>query len=792
MKANGNKSAGTANTDAPWKEGQLKLIRNSTEHDRGIIEYPMLSPHFEIQELSGTDTPNSLLLVSATFTTVMTGQRYLDILPLLDGTRTRHEIAKSVAGSHTRMEVQTALVALATKGYILSGEFSMDRDFAAFWSSWGISPRFAEERLSAARIEVVGDGGRFTSDLADMGLAVCTENPTLTVIITNDYLSSDHAETNRKNLESGNPWILVKFNGLNPCFGPVFASTEEEGEPKACWACVEHRMSANREVEKYIRHLDRKRSDIPGHGNVPVFSSAVRGLAAMEIAKWVVDPKFSTISGHLMSCEPFSLDCSRHIAGRRPQCTTCGDPELYRTDRVSAPIEIRSSPKPIVNSGGLRSVPPSETLRQYRHLIDPITGVVTQLLRSTEESDPWLHVYYAGSNLALQSGSLRLLQNSLRSKSSGKGSTVEQAEASALCEAIERYSGVFHGDEIRHRARFSDFADGDAIHPQEIQHYSDWQFDHAVEINARNYRFCYIPYRFDPDLEMDWTPVWSVTAGRHRYLPTAMLYFSMPLDKPGMVYCPPDSNGCASGNTLEEAILQGFFELVERDAFACWWYNRIQFPELDLDSFGDPYLSGAREYYASVNRDIWVIDITNDLGIPVFVAVSRRTDKEAEDIAFSAGAHFNPHIAALRAVCELNQYLSAIRDSKPDGSGYLYDDPEANWWWKSAKLADHSYLSPAPGVPMRKKSDYNEPESKDIKDDVERCRAIVEGKGMEFLVLDQTRPDIGMPVARTIVPGLRHFWARFAPGRLFDVPVEMGLLEKPIPEAELNPVAVFI
>src|SRR5690606_30411941 len=30
---------------------------------------------------------------------------------------------------------------------------------------------------------------------------------------------------------------------------------------------------------------------------------------------------------------------------------------------------------------------------------------------------------------------------------------------------------------------------------------------------------------------------------------------------------------------------------------------------------------------------------------------------------------------------------------------------------------------------------------------------------------------IGMPAVKVIVPGLRHFWARFAPGRLYDVPV---------------------
>ena len=62
---------------------------------------------------------------------------------------------------------------------------------------------------------------------------------------------------------------------------------------------------------------------------------------------------------------------------------------------------------------------------------------------------------------------------------------------------------------------------------------------------------------------------------------------------------------------------------------------------------------------------------------------------------------------------------------------------------------------------------------------------------MEFLVLDQTRPDIGMPVVRVIVPGLRHFWARFAPGRLYDVPVGMGRRKRPLSEADLNPAPVI-
>ena len=58
-------------------------------------------------------------------------------------------------------------------------------------------------------------------------------------------------------------------------------------------------------------------------------------------------------------------------------------------------------------------------------------------------------------------------------------------------------------------------------------------------------------------------------------------------------------------------------------------------------------------------------------------------------------------------------------------------------------------------------------------------------------MLEQTRPDIGMPVARVIVPGMRHFWERFAPGRLYEVPVQMGWRTAPLAETELNPVAVI-
>src|SRR5262249_42383160 len=75
----------------------------------------------------------------------------------------------------------------------------------------------------------------------------------------------------------------------------------------------------------------------------------------------------------------------------------------------------------------------------------------------------------------------------------------------------------------------------------------------------------------------------------------------------------------------------------------------------------------------------------------------------------------------------------------------------------------------------------------DAREQVTACVNLAKRAGLDFLVLDQPRPDIEVPVARVIVPGLRHFYRRFAPGRLYDVPVKLGWRDRPLSESELNP-----
>lgn len=361
-----------------------------------------------------------------------------------------------------------------------------------------------------------------------------------------------------------------------------------------------------------------------------------------------------------------------------------------------------------------------------------------------------------------------------------------QAQAGALCEAVERYCGVYRGEEARIRATYRQLGE-QAIHPNQIMNFSQAQYLNRKASNLEADKFNLVPEPFDEDQEMDWTPVWSLTREKFLYLPTAFCYFSHPENKT-VFAC---SNGNASGNILEEAILQGFFELVERDSVALWWYNRLNLPGVDLDSFKEPYIHEMHNYYKQHNREIWVLDIKSDLGIPAFAALSRNTASTREAIMMGFGAHIDPRVALTRALTELNQMMPFVLnlESGRFAEMKLEDSATLNWL-NEATVANQPYLLPHPDK-IRGQADYVDWSSDDFLTDIETCRKIVEDRGMEMLILEQTRPDIGMPVVKVMVPGLRHFWKRLAPGRLYDVPVEMGWLSAPKPESEMNLIGVF-
>src|SRR5262249_45642024 len=87
-------------------------------------------------------------------------------------------------------------------------------------------------------------------------------------------------------------------------------------------------------------------------------------------------------------------------------------------------------------------------------------------------------------------------------------------------------------------------------------------------------------------------------------------------------------------------------------------------------------------------------------------------------------------------------------------------DPETAHWLQTATTANQPHLLPAEG-PAPTAASHPQAWTEDVADDVRACQALVERAGMEMLVLDQTRPEVGLPVARGSVGALGNC-ARFA------------------------------
>jgi ribosomal protein S12 methylthiotransferase accessory factor len=718
---------------------------------------------------------------------VLTGKLYELLAPLINGERTPEELIGLVAGKASAAEVFYALMLMEQKDYIVESEELLPSEIASLCDLLQIDRQAAGKCLKTTKVAVKACGNidpkPFVSILKNQGILIAEEGD-ITAVLTDDYLQEGLENFNQKSLAEKRPWMLIKPIGTIMWLGPIFAPGKT-----ACWECLAQRVRSNRPVETFIQsQLKISQPLITNPPKIDATVSAGLNLAATEILKWVLRGEHKTLEENLITINTNALKTERHAAIKRPQCPACGEEE-YR-NQSPKPVILESNKKTFTSDGGHRSSSPEETIEKYEKQVSPITGVVRQLTPLKQESfDKFTYSYVAGHNFATMFDSLYFLRENVRGKSGGKGQTEIQAKASALGEAIERYSGVYQGYEIRKTATYKELGDG-AIHPNRCTNYSEEQYRTRQEWNENcKSSFQRVAEPFEEDVAIEWTPVWSLTNETWKYVPTAYCYYGY-RDLPKQYFW-ADSNGAAAGNTKEEAILQGFMELVERDSVSMWWYNRIRRPGVDLDSFDEPYFQKIRDYYRSINREIWVLDLASDFGIPTFAGVSRRTDSEIEDIIYGFGAHFDPKIAIGRALTEVNQCLPAVISRQDDGSTkYIYDDDLAIDWWKRGKAEEQSYVLPAEGE-LKARSDYPKLATDDIKDDVLKCADIAKSLGLETLVLDQTRPDIGLNVVKVFIPETRIFWKRWGPGRLYDVPVKLGWLPKPHQESELNPFLIF-
>ncbi|TMJ88258.1 MAG: TOMM precursor leader peptide-binding protein [Alphaproteobacteria bacterium] len=747
------------------------MKRNQRIAPRGSKDVLRFAPNFSVYVLP----PDSVCLYSEDRKFFLHGELYCALASAIaeDGKSVR-ALVRDLEQKFPSDKIDEAIKRLLDRRFAVSKPHSARDSAAAYWASLGLPPETAEKNLQNYPVRIqsfdVQGGKELAAALSELGVRIAKRSAALTIALVGDYLDARLAELNRKNLSDRTPWVVVQPSGIFPLVGPVLRPGKG-----ACWVCLAARMVRNREIKGMLDRKGARQVAASPLARQPVGQSGI-ALAAVEIAKAIATEFRTDLSDHILSLDLLGSTIVRHYVPARPQCPACGRKELRDLSRAPLPLKLAAGGKLVMTSGGYRTVSSGATVARFRKHVSPLTGVVSRLERIDADL-PMNTNYFATHNFSAPAMSVNELRAGLSGGSFGKGSTAEQGEASALMEAIERYSGIFQGDEIRTTRRFADFAAGEAIHPNDVLLFSEAQYRRHQE-RGDDDEVTPTPAPFDPSAQIEWSPVWSLRHERFKYLPSSLLYFFY---RGGGYQHHADSNGCAAGNTLEEAIVQGFLELVERDAYAIWWYNRLQRPQVDLGQFADSYIHDLEHQLAETGRRLWVLDITSDLGIPAFVTIAHWMKDGQEFIDFGSGAHFDARIAVLRAMTELNQFLSiglmGARAQVPSREGSSES---------AFRLQEHPYLAPSGASAMRP-----EPGAKfgrlEAGKQVSACVEIAKRAGLDFLVLDQTRPDIEVPVVRVIVPGLRHFYRRFAPGRLYDVPIKLGWREHPLSEHELNP-----
>lgn len=726
-----------------------------------MLKKPRLRSHLCLDVLA----PDLVVARSEEESSVFEGR----ILPLLaaylDGKHTVTDIAERLAGQASVVDVRFGLSLLEEKGCLVDGAGgeTLDEATAVFRDALGLDPVTFAERLEGTSVEVTALGSLrpepFVAALEALGLRSSTAGEAL-VVLAEDYLQPELAEINRRQLAAGRPWMLVKPLGAVPWIGPLLRPPET-----GCWACLARRLEENRP----FRNLAA-----PPRSTLPSTLALALNAAATEVLRWVGAGDHPELLGRLVTLDTRTLTSAGHRLVRLGDCSHCGSP--FSPERLPEPIRLVGTRQRFFVDGGYRTLAPDETCRRLEHHVSPITGVVARLEEygGDVSATGALRVYVA-EHVFRSSEEREAFVTGQRKKSAGKGLSAAQAQASALCEALERYSGVYRGDEPRRRARFADLGD-EAIHPNVCTAYSAAQYRAREEWSSGPSKYTWVPTPFDEEEEIDWSPLWSLTEHRFKYLPTAYCYFGLALP-PHHRFCIADSNGNAAGNCLEEAILQGFLELVERDAVATWWANRLPRPGLELASFERADFGALEALYRDMGRELHVLDLTHDFAVPTFAAVSWEPSEEATYPLLGFGAHFDAEIAIARALTEMNQFLPGLATGRERRV-------------LSAPIHDLTYLR---GDGARHREDYPHPApGGDLRDDVERAVETARQRGLETLVLDQSRDDVGLSVVKVVVPGLRHYWPRWGPGRLYEVPVAMGWLSHPRSEDELNPVHLLI
>jgi YcaO-like protein with predicted kinase domain len=379
------------------------------------------------------------------------------------------------------------------------------------------------------------------------------------------------------------------------------------------------------------------------------------------------------------------------------------------------------------STGVVRSIEPRETIRRARNVMQQ--AGITRIAEVTGLDRVGIPNFISVRPRDLDPGI---------SYYNGKGTTRDDAQAGALMEAIERHAGEFCDytvvagsyDELRDRY--------ECVRPNEII------VPAVVE--------------FSGDLILEWVCGYDVLRGRETLVPlNAVICPYRPRRGSTLFYA--STNGLASGNTRIEALCHAICEVIERDAQAiCGARAQIrplvrgllgvetpidhQNSRIRLDSL-PARAEVLIERLKRAGLSVYLRNLTSTAGIPAIdCTIVEHKNDGAGDAYGGCGAHPDARVALLRAITEAAQSrITCIQGGREDLPQIMRH--------KTFREIDDLFSS-GDWISFRELPTF---EHACIDQDVELLVSRLPEYGLDQLVaFDMTRPDVGIPVVRVVVP----------------------------------------
>ena len=377
--------------------------------------------------------------------------------------------------------------------------------------------------------------------------------------------------------------------------------------------------------------------------------------------------------------------------------------------------------------GTHRIIPPSETIENNEDKCK-IAGI-TRITEITHLDRIGLPVFSAIRPTS-QEGSISIY--------GGKGISVEHAKASAMMEGFERYSAEKQDENTLTGTVPEISSKGNIINIESLNLPKDFKKENIDSLN------------------LEWNICHDLISGDDYYVPSNAIYHPYTVEENSIRNLfKSNTNGLASGNSLEEAILHGIFEVIERDAWSIFELTHKNSKQIDLDSIESDVVNEALSKFSENEINIKLMDLTADINVPTIAASADDTLlKDSGLLTLGIGTHLDPEVAILRALTEVAQSRATqIHGAREDT--VRADFARTAGYERMKRINKHYFEDEDEKINL---NDIENRSTDSITKDIDIVLDELKANEIEHvLYYDLTRPELDVSVVRVIIPTMELY-----------------------------------